>query len=66
VDVNDYEVVASFRARVSVYERTEWKCRVRACNRDHALLLAGMRLVAEHPGIVAASLRTTVTRQRAA
>lgn len=62
--MNGYEVTASFRPNHNSRERAEWKGRVEALNKDHALLLAGIRIAHEHGGLVAASLRTSVTRLR--
>ena len=60
--MNTYEVTASFRPNRNSRERAEWKGCVEAANRDHALLVAGMAVNREYRGLVAASLRTTVTR----
>lgn len=62
--MNGYEVTASFRPNYNSGARAEWKGRVEALNKDHALLLAGIRIAHEHGGLVAASLRTSVTRLR--
>jgi hypothetical protein len=62
--VNTYEVTASFRPNHNSRERAEWKGRVEALNKEHALLMAGIRIAHEHGGLVAASLRTTVTRMK--
>ena len=62
--MNRYEVTASFRLNYNSRERAEWKGQVEALNKDHALLMAGIRIAHEHGGLVAASLQTTVTRLR--
>jgi hypothetical protein len=62
--VNTYEVTASFRPNHNSKARVEWKGHVDAANREHAMLVAGIAIAHEHGGLVAASLKTTVTRLR--
>lgn len=62
--MNRYEVAFSFRPNANRSEhiaRTMW---IDAPNRDAALLLAGNRLGLEETGMVPASIRVTVTRNR--
>lgn len=62
--MNAYEVRASFRANLNSPARTEWGGCVRAANKEHALLMAGIRIAHEHGGVVAESLATSVRRLR--
>jgi hypothetical protein len=60
--VNAYDVSAVFRPNYNRPDVVEWKGRVKAGNREHAMLMAGIRIAHEHGGLVAESLRTKVTR----
>jgi hypothetical protein len=63
--VNTYLVTASFRANVNDRHVTEWGGSVKAQNREHALLLAGIRIAHRHGNLIPESLRVMVARRPA-
>jgi len=60
--VNTYEVRVTFWADLRRPTRTEWAGRVNAANKEHALLMAGIRIAHEHRVLVAESLAISVRR----